>query len=58
MTARIIDGAAIAAAAGVPANRVTIVGGATARVKRVRVAGDARAIAAALANAAGEGGRG
>jgi len=48
----------IAAAAGVPANRVTIVGGATARVKRVRVAGDARAIAAALENAAGEGGRG
>ena len=48
----------IAAAAGVPPSRVTIVGGATARVKRVRVAGDPRAIAAALANAAGEGGRG
>ena len=48
----------IAAAAGVPPSRVTIVAGAAARVKRVRVAGDPRAIAAALANAAGEGGRG
>ena len=46
----------IAATAGVPARQVTIVGGATARVKRVRVAGDPRAIAAALENAVGEGG--
>ena len=46
----------IAAAAGVPANKVTIVGGATARVKRMRVAGDPRAITAALEKAAGEGG--
>ena len=45
----------IAAAAGVPASKVTIAGGATARVKRVRVAGDPRAIAAALEKAAGEG---
>jgi uncharacterized protein YggU (UPF0235/DUF167 family) len=48
----------IAAAAGVPASTVTIVGGVTARVKRVRVAGHPRAIAAALENAAGEGGTG
>jgi uncharacterized protein YggU (UPF0235/DUF167 family) len=48
----------IARAAGVPPSQVTIVAGATARVKRVRVAGDPRAIAAALANAAGEGGMG
>ena len=45
----------IATAAGVPASKVAIVGGATARVKRVRVAGDPRAIAAALEKAAGEG---
>ena len=44
----------IAAAAGVPASKVTIVGGATARVKRVRVAGDPRAIAAGLEKAAYE----
>ena len=48
----------IAVVAGVPPSQVTIVAGATARVKRVRVAGDPRAIAAALENAAGEGGRG
>jgi len=46
----------IAATAGVAASQVTIVSGATARVKRVRVAGDPHAIAAALENAAGEGG--
>jgi uncharacterized protein len=45
----------IASAAGVPATKVTIVRGATARVKRVRVAGDPRAIAAGLEKAAGEG---
>src|ERR671928_394 len=45
----------IAATAGVPASKVTIVGGATARVKRLRVAGDPRAIAAALEQAGGEG---
>jgi uncharacterized protein len=44
-------GRLIAAAAGVPASKVTIVGGATARVKRMRVAGDPRAIAAALEKA-------
>ena len=48
----------IATAAGVPPSQVTIVGGASARVKRVRVAGDPHAIAAALENAAGESGRG
>jgi uncharacterized protein len=47
----------IAATAGVAASQVTIVGGATARVKRVRVAGDPHVIAAALENEAGEGGR-
>jgi uncharacterized protein len=45
----------IAKAAGVPANRVAIVAGATARVKRLRIAGDARALAAALEQAAGSG---
>jgi uncharacterized protein len=43
----------IATAAGVPASRVEIVGGATARIKRVRIAGEPRAIAAALEMAAG-----
>jgi len=43
----------IAAAAGVPPRQVAIVGGATARLKRVRIAGDPRAIAAALEHAAG-----
>jgi uncharacterized protein YggU (UPF0235/DUF167 family) len=43
----------IAAAAGVAANRVTIVAGATTRLKRVRIAGEPRAIAAALEQAAG-----
>jgi uncharacterized protein len=43
----------LAAAAGVPARQVAIVGGATARLKRVRIAGEPRAIAAALENAAG-----
>jgi uncharacterized protein len=43
----------IAKAAGVPASRVSIVGGATARIKRVRIAGEPRAIAAALETAAG-----
>jgi uncharacterized protein len=45
----------IAAAAGVPASRVTIAAGAAARLKRVRIAGDARAIAAALEHAADRG---
>ena len=48
----------IAATAGVPASQVTIVGGATARVKRIRIAGDPKTIAATLEKAAGEGGRG
>ena len=42
----------IATTAGVPASQVTIVAGATARVKRVRIVGDPRAIAVALENAA------
>src|SRR5215831_9464515 len=37
----------IAKAASVPASRVAIVAGATARVKRLQIAGDARALAAA-----------
>jgi uncharacterized protein YggU (UPF0235/DUF167 family) len=45
----------IATAAGVAASKVTIVGGATARVKRLRVAGDPPALATALEKAAGEG---
>src|SRR5262249_14227003 len=43
----------IAKAASVPAGRVAIVAGATARVKRVTIAGDARSLAAALEQAAG-----
>lgn len=43
----------IATAAGVAASQVTIVAGAAARLKRVRIAGDPRAIATALENAAG-----
>ena len=42
----------IAKAAGVPASRVSIVSGTTARIKRVRIAGEPRAIAAALETAA------
>jgi hypothetical protein len=38
----------LARAAGVRATSVAIVGGATARIKRVKIAGDPRAIAAAL----------
>src|ERR1051326_9033956 len=41
----------IATSADVPLSEVTIVGGATARVKRVRIAGDPRRIAAALEKA-------
>jgi uncharacterized protein len=43
----------MAAAAGVTASRVTIVAGATTRLKRVRIAGEPRAIATALEQAAG-----
>ena len=43
----------IAAAAGVTAGRVTIVAGATTRLKRVRIAGEPRALATALEQAAG-----
>jgi len=43
----------IAEAAGVPASRVAIVSGATARLKRVRIAGEPRAIAAALEQVVG-----
>lgn len=42
----------IATAAGVPAGRVSIVSGTTARIKRLRIAGEPRAIAAALETAA------
>ena len=38
----------IAKAVGVPPGKVAIVGGATSRVKRVRLAGDPQALAAAL----------
>jgi uncharacterized protein YggU (UPF0235/DUF167 family) len=38
----------IAQAAGVPAGQVAIVAGATARIKRVKIAGDPAAIAGAL----------
>jgi uncharacterized protein (TIGR00251 family) len=43
----------IARAAGAPASRVAIVAGATGRLKRVRIAGEPRALAAALEKAAG-----
>jgi uncharacterized protein len=42
----------IAKAARVPTSQVTIVGGTTARIKRLRIDGEARTIAAALAQAA------
>jgi uncharacterized protein (TIGR00251 family) len=42
----------IAKAAGVPASQVTIVGGTTARIKRLRIDGEPRTIAAALAQSA------
>lgn len=40
--------ALIAKALGLPRARVSIVAGATARLKRIRIAGDAAALAAAL----------
>jgi uncharacterized protein len=43
----------LAAAAGVPAGRVMIVGGTATRLKRVRIGGEPRAIAAALEEATG-----
>jgi uncharacterized protein (TIGR00251 family) len=43
----------IAKAAGVPAGRVALVAGATARVKRVRIEGEPRALGAALEKAVG-----
>jgi len=42
----------IAKAAGVPTRQVTIVGGTTARIKRLRIDGEPRAITAALEQAA------
>jgi uncharacterized protein YggU (UPF0235/DUF167 family) len=42
----------IAQAAGVPAGQVAIVAGATARIKRMKVAGDPAAIAGALEKSA------
>jgi uncharacterized protein (TIGR00251 family) len=48
----------IAKAAGVAAGRVAIVAGATARVKRVTIAGNARSLAAALEPASGGASRG
>ena len=38
----------LAKALGVPPRRVAIVGGATSRIKRVKIVGDAAALAAAL----------
>lgn len=43
----------LATAAGVAASHVTIVAGAATRLKRVRIAGEPRALAAALEHAAG-----
>ena len=40
----------LAKALGVPASRVEIVAGPTARIKRVRIVGDAAALGAALEN--------
>jgi len=42
----------LAKTAGVPPGRVAIVGGATSRIKRVKIVGEARALATALENAA------
>ena len=41
-------GRVLAKALGVPLRDVAIVGGATSRIKRVKIAGDARALTAAL----------
>lgn len=41
-------GRVLAKVLGVPPTRVEIVGGATSRIKRVKIAGDANALAAAL----------
>jgi uncharacterized protein YggU (UPF0235/DUF167 family) len=46
----------IAGAAGVPASRVAIVGGTTAWVKQVHIAGEPRSLATALEKAVGSGG--
>ena len=43
-------GRVLAQALGVPRSRVAIVGGATARIKRVKIVGDAAALGAALEN--------
>jgi uncharacterized protein (TIGR00251 family) len=40
----------LAKALGVPPNHIEIVGGATARIKRVKIVGDAAALGAALEN--------
>jgi uncharacterized protein len=47
----------IAEAAGVPAGSVAIVGGAAARIKRLKIAGDAATIAGALQRATARGHR-
>lgn len=45
----------VAKALGVPGSRVAITGGATSRIKRVAIAGDAAALAAALEKIVGAG---
>jgi uncharacterized protein (TIGR00251 family) len=48
-------GRVLAKALGVPPSRVDIVGGATSRIKRVEVSGDAAMLSAALEKIAGAG---
>ncbi len=48
-------GALIAKAAGVPPGRVTIVGGAASRLKRVKIVGDGAVLSAALEKITGAG---
>jgi uncharacterized protein (TIGR00251 family) len=48
-------GRVLAKALGVPPSRVDIVGGATSRIKRVHVSGDAAMLSAALEKIAGAG---
>ena len=48
-------GRLLAKAVGVPASRVAIVGGATSRIKRVKIVGDTAALSAVLEKIAGKG---
>jgi len=45
----------LAKTVGVPPGRVAVVGGATSRIKRVKIVGEARALASALEKIAGAG---